>query len=342
MRVEQIAIIYPDESQIPEIKNWLKPYSSLTRTAAFSSLGQAVPILNKFPCDMMIAADRFPEAHGAILLKGLCKLCPDAQFILLATESTPVAELAAIARSDLNVHYFPLPWDKESLLAHIEAGIGKEAPSVTTAIVFDEDQLQRISTELESLLKETSALSVYLVTALGQILDYKGTELSQISEISSLLGGSFAALQQLSNTLGEQGPAANLIHRQGPREDLYALSVGNVALLVLRFAVSPTSPRIGTVSFYARQTAAQLSGILGESPSKSTHSFESEGMDETLNTELDQLFTSDNGLTQKQKPAGRLLTFTQALKKGLVSRNLINRWDLGSDPQDESGEGEVK
>lgn len=342
MRVEQIAIIYPDGVRIPEFKDWLKPYSSLCHIVTFTSLAQAVPIISKFPCDLLIVADRFAEAQGAILLKGLRKLCPNAQLIILAAEPTPIGELAAVARDDLSVQYFPQPWDKESLLAHIEAGIGKEAPSFATAMVFDDDQTQRISHELETLLEETSALSIYLVTEIGQVLDYKGSELTQIGEISSLLGGSFAALQQLSATLGEQGPAANLIHRQGPTEDLYALSVGNEALLVLRFAVGPATSRIGTVSFYARQTASQLAAILAEKRTKPTRPFESRGVEETLKTELDQLFSgSESAPAPAAKTVDRLLTFTQALKKGLVSKSLINRWDSARPlPQSEPHQGE--
>jgi hypothetical protein len=326
MRIEQIAIIYPDETRIPEFKAWLNPYSSLSHVVSFTGLPRAIPIISKFPCDLLIVADRFAEAQGAILLKGLRRLCPKSQIILLATNSTPIEELIAIARNDLNVQYFPQPWDKQSLLAHIEAGIGKETPSFATAMTFDENQALRISQALESLQEETTALSIYLVTELGQVLDYKGSELAQIGEISSLLGGSFAALQQLGTTLGEQGVAANLIHRQGKSEDLYALSVGGKAVLVLRFAVGSTAPRIGTVAFYARNTVNKLAEILAEANVKPTQPFGSWDVEAALDTELDQLFAVTETEPNK-KTSGRLLTFTGALKKGLVTKSLINRWD---------------
>lgn len=324
MKIEQIGIIYPHGVRIPEIKDWLKPYSSLCHIVSFSGLAQAVPILSKFPCDLLIVADSFPEAQGAILLKGMRKLCPGAQFIVLATETKPISELVTISREDLNVQYFPQPWDIQSLLAHIEAGIGKETPSFVTALTFSDDQALRIGRLLETLLEETSALSVYLVTELGQVLDYRGSELTQIGELSSLLGGSFAALRQLGATLGEQGAATNLIHRQGQTEDLYALSVGNEALLVLRFAVGPTAPRIGTVAYYARHAVETLAGILAENRIKTTQPFAPGDMETALRSELDHLFD-----TPETEPTlrSRLLTFTGALKQGLVSKSLINRWD---------------
>jgi hypothetical protein len=339
MRVEQIVIIYPDGARIPELKSWLSPYSSLTHVVSFTGLPQAVPILSKFPCDLLIIADRFPEAQGVILLKGLRKLCPKSQFLILASESAPIEELSAIARADLDVQYFPQPWDKLSLLAHIEAGVGTEIPSFATAMSLDDDQASRISHSLESLLENTAALSIYLVTDLGQVLDFKGSELAQIGEISSLLGGSFAALQELGATLGEEGEADHLIHRQGKSEDLYALSVGEKAVLVLRFAVGPNAPRIGTVAFYARQVVNEIAAVLAEVSLK-TDQFETRDVENSFNTELDKLFATSDIDIQKKSPKS-LLTFNDALKKGLISKNLANRWTDAQAP-DEPREGEAQ
>jgi predicted regulator of Ras-like GTPase activity (Roadblock/LC7/MglB family) len=220
----------------------------------------------------------------------------------------------------------------ESLLAHIEAGVGKEVPSFATAMVFDDEQIQKISNVMETLIEETAALSVHLVTSLGQVVDYKGSELKQIGEISSLLGGSFAALQQLGPTLNEQGVASNLIHRQGQHEDLYALSVGNDALLVLRFSVTPTTPRIGTVALYARRAVEELTKLMAASHQKATNPFGAEGA-QALNTELDQLFGDANS-EQATAPKSKLLSFTGALRKGLVTKSFMNRWD-SAHPTDE-------
>lgn len=331
MRVEPIAIIYPDEAQIPEFKSWLRPYSS-SHVVTFTGLPQAVPILSKFPCDLLIVADRFPEAQGAILLKGLRKLCPKSQFIMVATDSKPIEELMTITRTDLNVQYFPQPWDKQSILAHIEAGIGNETPSFATAMALDDDQSARIGKSLEALLEDTAALSIYLVTGLGQVLDYKGSELAQIGEISSLLGGSFAALQELGPTLGEVGEAAHLIHRLGNSEDLYALSVGDKAVLVLRFPVAPTAPRIGTVAFYARQTVSELAAILAEDKAIPAQIFEAADVENAFGDELDRLFANTEAA-----PRNTLLTFTEALKKGLISKSLSNRL-TDAPASDEPGE----
>lgn len=327
MGAERIAIIYPESTEAVQLKEWLKPFGSLVQVVSFNGLRQAVPLIEKFPCDLLLVADRFPEAQGTILLKGLRKLCPKTQIILLAADTEAISDLKAIAKADLEVQYFPKPWDKQGLMAHIEASIGKDAPSFATALALEEEQAVHISNALEDLLVESSALSIYLVTDLGQVLDYKGSQFSKIGEISSLLGGSFAALQQIKDTLGERGSTANLIHSQGQTEDLYAFSVGSQALLVLRFAAGPSAPKIGTVVFYARQAVAKVHEILVTSSSKPTKPFLSEEVDDRLQSALDQLF-SDAG-TEPAEPAtgpNQLMDFTAALKRGLVSKGLMDRW----------------
>ncbi len=278
-----------------------------------------------------------------ILYTGLRKLCPNAQIIMLALKPTPIYELFITAQENMEFNYFPQPWDEQSLLAHIEATIGMEPSMFSTALALGGEQQQRISYLLDALQKNVSARSIHLMTDLGQVLDYKGNEFDQIGEISSLLGGSFAALQQLGTTQGEQGPAASLIHRLGEKEDLYALSVGQQAFLVLRFSRGPNVPRIGTVAFYARQTVTELSGILAESRGKPTKPFVSGDVRDTLKIELEQLFTTSETDPAPTGKPDRLLTFTQALKKGLVSKSLINRWS-SEDPinQEELPEGETK
>src|SRR3990172_2674076 len=326
----RVGIIYPNETDNQDIKGWLKPYSAGNQIVSFTTLPQAVPLINKFPCDLLITGDRFAEAQGASLLKGLRKLCPNAQVIMLATFAEPIEALLAETHSDLNVHYFPQPWDKQSLLAHIEASIGVEAPPFTTALVLDETQSQRISGILENLQKETGAISVYLVTHLGQVLDYKGSELTQIGEISSLLGGSFAALNQLSSTFAETAPADSLIHRQGSEEDVYALSVSDSALLVLRFLHSASTPRIGTVSFYARQTVSELASILAESKKKLNEPLMDEEAKDAISSELDQLFGAVEPTAEKNrqpKPSEPLLSFSEALDQGLITKGLEGRFE---------------
>lgn len=322
MRVERIGIIYSDPARLLEIKGWLNPYTSLCHVVAFSGLPEAVPLLSKFPCDLLIVADRFPEAQGLSLLKGLRLLCRGAQVLMLAT-GIPNDDLTSVARSDLDVAYFHQPWDVQSLLAHIEAGIGKETPTFTTALALENDQYQRISQELERLLGNTSASSIYLVTEFGQVLDYKGSELTSIGEVSSLLGASFAALQELGATLGERGPAANLIQRQGAEQEFYALSVGQQALLVLRFSRGPNAPRIGTVAFYARQAATELTKILGEHHLSHTRPFMNGEMQNALSTELETLFS----VPAEHRTAADSMNFDQAVKAGLISKSLNRHFD---------------
>src|SRR3989304_3582546 len=262
-RSQRITIIFTDPKSVDEMKGWLKPYSPLVQINAFNSLRVAVPMLEKFPADQLIVADRFPEASGLSLYKGLRSLSPQAQVYMLAAEQTPMPELRAAGKPDTGLRYFTRPWDQHSLLTQLEANLVYESPVYTVATILEESQQREISRQLDELQESLSARSICLMTDLGQVLAYKGdTGLAQIGKISLLLGGSFAALQQVGLTLGDLGPANSLIQRQSETEDMYVIGVAERALLFLLFPHSQSTPRLGTITYYTRHTVQALAKIL--------------------------------------------------------------------------------
>ena len=327
-RSQRITIIFTDPKSVDEMKGWLKPYSPLVQINAFNSLRVAVPMLEKFPADQLIVADRFPEASGLSLYKGLRSLSPQAQVYMLAAEQTPMPELAAAEKQDTGLRYFTRPWDQHSLLTQLEANLVYESPVYTVATILEESQQREISLQLDELQESLAARSICLMTDLGQVLAYKGdTGLAQIGKISLLLGGSFAALQQVGLTLGDLGPANSLIQRQSETEDMYVIGVGERALLFLLFPHSQSTPRLGTITYYTRHKVQTLAKILSPQAKESVPLLAAAGVEEALNTKFDPLSAKAEAITQEyKKEAERLLSFTKALEEGLVTRGLIDRF----------------
>lgn len=326
-RIERITIISPDTELVNEMRRWLRPYSSFAQIDGFNSLRAAVPVLAKVPCGLMLVSDRFPEASGLSLFDGLHRLSPDAQIFMLASEQTPIPGVSIAARRETSLHYFPQPWDQESLLAHLEASLGDERPFHTTPLTLGDSQHLEVSRHLDELQESVSARSIYLTTDLGQVLAYKGdTELAQIEEISSLLGGSFVALQQVGRTLGDYGPANSLIQHQSETEELYVLGVGDHALLVMLFSHNPNTPRIGTVAYYARNKVEALAKILSSDLPGQAPEMLVAGIGEALDTEFDKLFAKPKEDTKELRKSTDRLDFAKALEEGLVTRGLIDRF----------------
>lgn len=307
-----ITIIVPDPERGQEIKGWLKPYSSLVQIEAYHSLRAAVPMLEGFPSGLLLVADRFPEASGLSLYQGLRLLCPEAQVVMLAHERIPIQALLAAQKQQPRLHYFTQPWDRRALLDQVEASLGVERPVYTVALILDEVQRQRISRHLEELKGNLSTRSISLISDTGQVLAYESDdELAQIGEVSSLLAGSFAALQQVGHTLGDFTPANNLIHRQSQTEHIYVIGVGDHALLVLFFPNNVTAPRMGTVAFYANQKAQALADILASQP----------GVQAAPLQPVTALARSNGNKKQ-------VMSFTRALKQGYVTMGLIDRFEM--------------
>ena len=338
-RIERITILFHDSDVVNEIKGWLNPYSLLVQLDTFNSLRVAVPLLAKSPSGLMLVSDRFPEASGLSLYAGLRKLSPKAQVYMLASEETPMPEMVSVAQREANLLYFPQPWDQRSLLANLEASLGNETPVYTTAVILDGAQHQEVSRHLDELQESVAALSIYLTTDLGQILAYAGDdELTQIGEISSLLGGSFAALQQVGYTLGDFSPAYSLIQRQSDTGNLYVFGVGNRALLVLLFSRGHNTPRIGTVAYYARNKVEALAKILASNHDQQASQLVVAGMEEALTAEFDTLFAkSGEDIKKDNQSSERLLDVAKAFEEGLVTKGLLDRFRAAGGRSDDSG-----
>ncbi len=330
MNVERIAIIYPEPERLTEIQSWLKPFIAPVNIATFAGLPAAVPALARYHCQLLIAADTFPEARSVLLLKGLRLLSPGARFLMLAA-SEELQELSSAAYHANDVFYLQQPWDQPSLLANVEAAIGGKTLPLSNKVIRQDEKQQFINRILADLQQDTMASTIYLVNEMGQLLYVHGSHLLHVVETSALLGASFAALQELGSTLGERYPATNLIHRHSEAEDLYAFSVNRLALLVLRFPRETNAPRIGTVAYYARRAAGHLAemldtrlpvGILNSSPIVKTPVIEVAKIIMEQNT-------SEKPISREQNIAHRLLNFEQAIREGLVTGNLFKPASTG-------------
>lgn len=315
-RIQRITIIYPDPERGQEIKGWLKHYSALVQIEAYDSLRVAVPMLEGFPGGLLLVADRFPEASGPSLYQGLRLLCPEAQVVMLAHERIPLEAILVAQKQQPRLHYFTQPWERRALLNQVEASLGMERPVYTVALILDEVQRQKISRHLEELKGNLSTRSISLITDTGQVLAYEAdAEFTQIGEVSSLLAGSFAALQQVGHTLGDFTPANNLIHRQSETEHIYVIGVGDHALLVLFFPNNITAPRMGTVAYYANRKAQALADILVSKPGAQAATMEPVTAVAKSNGNKDQV-----------------MSFTRALKEGYVTMGLIDRFESARSP----------
>jgi hypothetical protein len=112
--------------------------------------------------------------------------------------------------------------------------------------------------------------------------------------LGSLMGGGMASLLEVGRTLDRSDDAVNLAYREGEKEYLYALNIGQQLLLMLLIDRQAYSSRLGSVWYYARQTAVNLREVLSKNEAAPLEIFLEKEIDQAFADELDKLFATDD------------------------------------------------
>lgn len=161
---------------------------------------------------------------------------------------------------------------------------------------MSDKQYQTVSQWLNTLQEDVGARCILLTDSNGRFIACTGDlERLDMEELASLLGGSVAAMLEVGRTLDNDEDAINLVYREGQNEFLYAISIGQQLMLILIIDRQAYSSRLGSVWYYARQTAVNLSEHLAHSEAfESPEFFQSDDLDQAFSDELDSLWLSDD------------------------------------------------
>jgi predicted regulator of Ras-like GTPase activity (Roadblock/LC7/MglB family) len=103
-----------------------------------------------------------------------------------------------------------------------------------------------------------------LSDSVGRVLVHTGNlEGLAADAITSLLGGGIATLMETAEMIDDES-IINLTLFEGKKTDLYAINIGVKLLLILIIDKGRNYSRLGTVWFYAKQTAIDLEHLLME------------------------------------------------------------------------------
>ncbi len=158
----------------------------------------------------------------------------------------------------------------------------------TDRLVFYENDVDRLETELDGFLELSGARCTMLVDREGHLVSRRGepTQASQ-EAIAALVAGSFAATQEMARLLGEE-EFTSLFH-QGLHDSIQVQLIGNRTLLAVVF---DERTNLGMVRFYAQETAQRLEQIFEEILARPQE--EGGGLSESFSSDaaraLDELF----------------------------------------------------
>jgi predicted regulator of Ras-like GTPase activity (Roadblock/LC7/MglB family) len=125
---------------------------------------------------------------------------------------------------------------------------------------LDESDYQRITAQLNDLLKESNARCALLVDRAGQLLASAGEQMTfDPTAFASLTAADFSANDQLARMIGEP-EFASLFH-QGEKESMYLADVARRVILVVLFDERTT---VGMVRLRVKQAVNELVTLFDE------------------------------------------------------------------------------
>lgn len=131
-------------------------------------------------------------------------------------------------------------------------------------LVFYENDVHRLDSELDTFLELSSARCALLIDKEGHLVTRRGEAVGTSMEaIAALVAGSFAATKEMARLLGES--EFTVMFHQGARDSIQLQLVGNRTLLAVLF---DERTNMGLVRFYAQEASQHIAVVLGEIESR--------------------------------------------------------------------------
>ncbi len=293
------------------------------------------------PYDLVIADLRMPGMNGLELLYRVKRRYPQTQLILMTAYGNDRVQQAA---HRLQVYrYIAKPFQIEDLINAVRAALGGFTVNTRGVFILSDERYEEVAAELGQLQVDTGAQVVLLCDTMGQTIarvgDIEGLDLISVA---ALVAGGLNTTLEMRRLLGEK-QALDLNYHEGDRFDVYSTTVGDNLFLLFLFDKQVTTSRIGMVWLITKRAVAKLQDLttteqvsaaevlgddFGQSLLKEVDGLlpdEDEGI--SLEEATEQLAAEVQELPEEQKDdaPGLLLSFDEAVARGLVPKDLEER-----------------
>ncbi len=332
MENRKSALIIAPESLANQIHDWLTSFGlSSSQIDVITIPRDCVNILRSSAYRVVIAAQAIDDVRGYRWYQALRTLSPSSQIVMFGRGEGSMPPLFAAEEVDKAFIYLSAGITEADVGEYASAWLPQagEPLQVQSVPTLDGDHYQQCETLIKALKEAVASTAVYLVDNMGQTLASVGDEkAASMTEVGSLLGGSFAALFEVGKVLGYKDLAMNLIYRQGEQEDLYALGVNTNFCIILLIARGPFEAKIGTVWYYTQKTALALKDILAsmDAPITDLFSGQTEGqVAEQIENLLGPGWLEKNIRPGPPATSHAPMTIEQAMQEGLISEEFIDQ-----------------
>lgn len=258
-------------------------YQVVTANDGFTALDE----LESQRFDLVVTDFNMGKMDGLELLEAIRYRQPAAQIIMITAYGSDFLEAETYR---LQVYrYLHKPLEIEAFRQIVKEALANRQVTHPENLALSAEQHQKIDHLLAHLRKDVSARCLFLADVHGHILARSGdADRLPREEIATLLGSSIATLNEAGRTVDGKADAVNLTYRESEHQYLYGLNIGRRLLMVLIIDRGQYSSRLGTVWYYAQQTAAALGEIMAGAEYAHPRQLLGQGMHRAIEAEFDK------------------------------------------------------
>jgi CheY-like chemotaxis protein len=332
----RILIVDDEESVLTVLKDGLRMMENY-EVATASDGSSALEMLRQVPFDLIVTDYKMAGMDGLKLLETVKSIQPSTKVILMTAYGTDEIQAEAIRLQACQ--YLEKPVEMNTFQNVIEATLGNIAISRPGIVILSDENYRHVVNLLKALKDDVSARCSFLADSDGHVIAHVGaTGDLPLEQLASLLGGGMATLNESGRMFDDDEDSINLAYREGKGDCLYSINVGDRLLLILVIHNSPYATRIGSVWYYAQQTATKIRQIVGDASFANPSRVFGETSEEELEYQLDNLFPAEESTDKVEKEGLKAgsgesssrdadadkdttLTFDEAVKAGLIRRS---------------------
>lgn len=290
MEKRRILLVDDEESILVVLKGSLKKLGDEYEIQTINNGLKALELIEKIPFDVIVTDYQMADMNGLELLEAIRTIQPSAKVIMMTAYGS--GNLEVEARRLKAYEYLRKPLEINAFREVIQSALDEMAITRPGIVIMSDKRYRKALELLEQLLQDVGARCLLLADAGGRVMAQLGDSTGlAVEEIMTLLGGGISTITEVGRSLDNNPDAVTLTYREGDREDLYMVNVGQHILLVLIIDRTAYNSRLGSVWYYAKQTAVNLRPIIGDVNFNTVASdLFDDTTEEAFDYELDQLW----------------------------------------------------